>query len=612
MFSGNSKIPSGGINRRSFSVGVGTSLALASLSPVNVIAADQAPVSNKTTTANTLTRHQSRASEKAALTTPPFAAVALNRLSYGPRPGEVTAFEALGNTDEERLSAYVSQQLDDFNRSNDPEVNSRLSDPAYLTLNKTFAQLWQDHDVNAGTNDRYRPINELSRAAFVRATYSQWQLVEVLADFWHNHFNIYGRDLYAAPTWVSYDRDVIRANMLGNFRDMLEATAKSAAMLYYLDNYTNSKAGPNENYARELFELHTLGIENYYGLILQDDVPLDGNGQSLGYVDDDVYEATKCFTGWKVSDDADNSNSQGDTGLFYAYGVWHETGQKHVLGAFIPPNQTTEQDGLQVLQLLADHPGTARHIAGKLCRRLISDNPPQTVIDAAATVFYDKRNDADQLKEVVRTIVLHPDFRNTPWGGKIKRPFETIVTAMRACEADFTVIPSVSNDNRDDDSNTLWNLIGVAGHRPYHWVPPDGYPDHRDAWQGSTSLIQSWRTVDWLIDRRAGETDALMPVLQTTLSGLGQPGAGNHSPDNLANFWIDRILGYVPADLFDHAANFMAQPSDNNSAPWPRTLAIGALAGSDGIDTDKGPHHWFPKLRAMIGLILSSPYAMQR
>jgi uncharacterized protein (DUF1800 family) len=610
MLSGNPTTSSGGINRRSFAAGVGASLALASLSPANAVALPRQPAPSPQPAAGVTTSSAAVShGVKAALSTPPFAATALNRLTFGPQPGDVATFEALGNTDEERLAAFVDQQLNPG--ASDPVVAARLSDPAYTTLNKTFAQLWQDHKINANSNGRYRPIDEVARAVFVRTTYSQWQLAEVLADFWHNHFNVYGRDLYAAPTWVSYDRDVIRAHMLGNFRTLLEATAKSAAMLYYLDNYTNSDGGPNENYARELFELHTLGIENYYGLIPQSQVPVDDQNRPLGYVDEDIYEATRCFTGWKVSDHPTSDAANGDTGLFFYYASWHDNYAKNVLGQYFAPFQVAEVDGKKVLDLLASHPGTARHIAGKLCRRLISDHPPQTVIDAAAGVFLNKWQDADQLKEVVRTIILHPDFRNTPWGGKVKRPFETIVGALRACEADFTVIPNV-DDNRDEDSDTLWNFVGLAGQRPYHWVPPDGYPDQREVWQGSTSLIQSWRAVDWLIDRRADQPDALLPILQTTFSGLGQPVAGNHTPDNLADFWVNRILGYVPADLFELMANFMAQPSNNNLPPWPRNQPIGNQPDSDGINTDSGPHYWFSRLRAMIGLILSSPYAMQR
>jgi uncharacterized protein (DUF1800 family) len=605
MMPDNNNTSTRGLSRRSFTAGLGASIALASLSAGGVTTAAHTSATQRTFT---LSPGSLAMSAQTALTKPPFAAVALNRLGFGPRPGDIAAFEALGTSDEQRLAAYVDRQL---NPGDDPLVSARLADPAYTTLHKSHAQLWQDHKIDANHNGRYRPIDEVARAVFVRATYSEWQLIEVLADFWHNHFNIYGRDLYAAPTWVSYDRDVIRAHMLGNFRLFLEATAQSAAMLYYLDNHISSSEGPNEHYARELFELHTLGIENYYGLIPQSEVPCDRNGKPRGYVDNDVYEAARCFTGWKVSDHPTREDCNGDTGLFFYYDFWHDRFAKKVLGQYFPPDQGALQDGMQVLDLLAAHPGTARHIATKLCRRLISDDPPESVIDAAARVFHAKWREPDQLRQVVRTIILHPDFRNTPWGGKVKRPFETMVGAMRACDADFNMVLSDAG-NSDDDSNHLWNFIGLAGHRPYHWVPPNGYPDERETWQSNTSLIQSWRALDWMLNRRAEGPDPLLPILRTTLDGLGRAENGKHTPDNLAHFWIERILGYVPIDLFDHMANFMAQPSNNTLLPWPRSQPIGRGSDSDGIDTDIPPHLWFSRLRAMIGLILSSPYAMQR
>ncbi|OUC07227.1 hypothetical protein RY27_16130, partial [Litorilinea aerophila] len=158
----------------------------------------------------------------------------------------------------------------------------------FTALDKSLAQLWADHVQ--GDQDRYLPAWEVERATFIRAVYSKRQLVEVLADHWHNHFNVYGFDYWIAPVFVHYDRDVIRGHMLGNFRQMLEAVAQSPAMLFYLDNQSNSGGSPNENYARELFELHTMGAENYLGVRSPEDPALvDGNGNRVGYIDADVY-----------------------------------------------------------------------------------------------------------------------------------------------------------------------------------------------------------------------------------------------------------------------------------------------------------------------------------
>ncbi len=163
-------------------------------------------------------------------------------------------------------------------------------------------QLWVNDFVNGGIDYSYRilPFRETERLTFLRAVYSRRQLAEAMADFWNNHFNIYGLDYWAESILTHHDRDIIRPHLFGNFRELLEAVTKSTAMLTYLDNYTNSVAGPNENFARELFELHSLGAKHYWGVGRQADVPVDSEGRPVGYVDDDVYEAARCFTGWTI------------------------------------------------------------------------------------------------------------------------------------------------------------------------------------------------------------------------------------------------------------------------------------------------------------------------
>jgi hypothetical protein len=189
---------------------------------------------------------------KSSVSPPSLAVIALNRMGFGPRKGDIEAFNALGSTDDERLNVYVDQQLNPES-IDDSALEARLDAAGYTTLKKTHAQLWADH-FGESYSTRQLPLWESERATFTRAIFSKRQLVEVLADFWHNHFNIYADNSRIAPGWVSYDRDIIRGNMLGNFRQMLQAVGSHPAMLYYLDNYKSTNAGPNENYARELFE----------------------------------------------------------------------------------------------------------------------------------------------------------------------------------------------------------------------------------------------------------------------------------------------------------------------------------------------------------------------
>ncbi|HXQ33957.1 MAG TPA: DUF1800 family protein, partial [Anaerolineales bacterium] len=300
--------------------------------------------------------------------------IALNRMAFGPRPGDIEAFNALGSTDNERLHAYVTRQLNPES-IDDSEFESRYNAAGFETLHKTQDELYSDHIANNQydpNNDEYwqwysKPAYELIDATFLRAVYSKKQLVEVLADFWHNHFNVYSWQDDGVPLLVSYNRDVLRAHMFGNFRQMLEAVATHPSMLYYLNQNNSSDAGPNENFARELFELHTLGAENYLGVMDPAQVQKDANGIAIGYVDNDVYEAARALTGWRVDDDIhEYEDGVEKTGRFIYYQPWHDRFNKLILGRYFPPDRPDMQDGRDVLDLLANHPGTARHISRKL------------------------------------------------------------------------------------------------------------------------------------------------------------------------------------------------------------------------------------------------------
>lgn len=512
-------------------------------------------------------------------TLPSVAVITLNRMTFGPRPDDpetsIAAFNALGGDDDARLTAFVDRQLNPT-LINDSDLTNRLNQAGFTTLNKTLTQLWTDHRLNS-TDYTYRtlPIREVERATFLRAIYSRRQLFEVLAHFWYNHFNIYGWHYDVAPVFVHYDRDVIRANMLGRFRDLLEAVAKSTAMLYYLDNYTSSRAGPNENWAREVFELHTLGAENYLGVLPQTDVPTDLDGKPIGYVDDDVYEATRCFTGWTVANG--NNDTSGNTGQFEYVEEWHDRFQKTVLGTFLPANQTAEIDGETVLDLLAAHPGTARHICRKLCRRFISDTPPDSLIESAAQVFLDQQNASDQLTQVVRHILLSTEFRTT-WGEKIKRPFEATVSAVRAGNGDL------SFGMNDDDSDTFLWRYGHTGQDLFRWKAPNGYPDVKEDWQGTTSLLMRWRLVNWLVDERDAADNYYLDL-------IGQTPGGVRSANALVDFWIDRILGRtMGASERQDLVDFMAQ-GNNPDIDLP-------LDSDDSVQS---------RLRALVALIMMSP-----
>ncbi|MDZ4730823.1 MAG: DUF1800 domain-containing protein [Xanthomonadales bacterium] len=532
----------------------------------------------------------------AVVSTPPLAALVLNKAAFGPRPGDIEAFELLGIDDDSRLIAWVNNQLNPSVA--DIEVDARLADlaaspvpadaVAFDTIEKTALQLWTDHARNDDYQIRNRPVWQMERLSILRATYSEWQLREVLVDFWFNHFNVIGGEFPAHGMMPHYD-GIIRQHVFGNFGDMLNANAKTASMLYYLDNYVNTWPYPNENYAREVLELHTLGaIENYYGAVEPLSLGNNSQGQRTGYTEIDVFEFAKALTGWGVSD---TSYGSPDTGEFVFRPLKHyqdwATAPLRIMDVTILATGG-ESDVTNVLDYLAGHYGTARYIAWKMCVRLAGDDPPESLVASTADVFYTRRDDSDQLKRVFRHILLSAEFQNT-WGEKIKRPIETVVRAMRAADVDlsFRIDHSVSN--------SVWYRLADTGHYPFGYDAPTGYPDAQSQWQGSGPLIMSWRAVTYLLRQ-----PSIVNLAQQANDGI--PNTADRTPNNLVNFWMNRALGY---------------PLDSQQADRIVAFIIESLGGSVDVaiasNTDVGDYSKYQKInRAVVGLILMSPDAMRR
>ena len=281
---------------------------------------------------------------------------ALNRITFGARVEERARLAEIG------LANYIEEQLN-YESINDLTCDLQLSN--FKTLNMAA------NEIEAVTNqlfdgyDRERPINELRQATFLRQLYSKRQLYEVMVDFWSDHFNIFIEKEPCFYLKTVDDRDVIRKHALGNFRDLVWASAHSPAMLTYLDNQANVKGTPNENYARELMELHTLGV----------------NG---GYSQNDVMQLARCLTGWSVKEHF-------WLGDFVFKEDQHELGEKNVLGLAIQPKGQSEAE--QVIEHLALHPSAAKFICTKLARRFIADEPPQEIIEKAAQTFLATKGD---------------------------------------------------------------------------------------------------------------------------------------------------------------------------------------------------------------------------
>jgi len=358
--------------------------------------------------------------------------------------------------------------------------------PELNPQNEKYRKVLEDYYVKNGLQRPQRIMAELQASRILRAVYSERQLQEVMVDFWTNHFNVFagkGADRWLLP---SYDRDTIRPNAMGKFSQLLLATAQSPAMLFYLDNFQSvspdanrgrgmlrpnlpaqqQRRGINENYARELMELHTLGVDG-------------------GYTQKDVQEVARCFTGWTIFQPrgggaAVNSMMGGEAarrnaGTFFFNARAHDDGEKTVLGHKIPGGGGFK-DALTVLDILAHHPSTAKFIATKLVRHFVSDTPPPALVDRVAAAF--TKSDGD-IRETLKAIFFSNEF-NSPeaYRAKIKRPFELVVSAIRTLGADTNGGPGTHQ----------W--IARMGEPLYGFQTPNGYSDAAETWVNTGGLLE--------------------------------------------------------------------------------------------------------------------------
>ncbi|WP_448542881.1 DUF1800 domain-containing protein [Roseiflexus sp.] len=495
---------------------------------------------------------------------PPIELIALNRMAYGPRPGDVARVQQMG------LTAYVDEQLNP-NDADDALCNQKIAEarlriqydagmgyPAVdemrplrtIVENWGLAQLWP-LTKHPAYQERIRPVEEVRAATLIRAVYSKWQLREVLVEFWHNHFNVDAySDTRISATWPLYDRDVIRRHCLGNFRNMVRDVAKSIAMGFYLDNAFSRDGPANENYARELFELHTLGQENYLNHLYNRwrDVPGAPEGNPVGYIDQDVYEAARAFTGWTIAYGQTISGSLRlpDTGEFAYVDLWHDNAQKRVLAFEIDPNRPPLADGEDVIRLVSEHPGTARYICRKLCRRLLADDPPDSLVNTLANVWLANKDASDQIARTVRALLLSDEFAST-FGRKVKRPFEVVVSFLRATNAEVT-------PNRD----LFWQLQEM-GYRMFNWGPPTGHPEESAAWLSTNGMLRRWNIINYL-------QSTWLKAATFDLPGQTPPGL---TARQIVEFWVGRLLAVPPpASTMNRLIDLMRQ---NGSADAPPT-----------------------------------------
>ncbi len=416
----------------------------------------------------------------------------LNRAAFGPRPGDI------GRVLNKGLTRWLEEQLDP---RPDGQLETRLR--GFSTLGYSIPQVLNLY--NADQRSIGVILDEFTSAKLIRAVHSENQLQEVLIDFWFNHFNVFVQDGFDRFSISSYERDAIRPHVLGRFRDLLGATAYHPAMLYYLDNYLSranqvvggrTVLGLNENYGRELLELHTVGVD-------------------AGYSQSDVIDSARCFTGFGI-------DNLGSSGNFVFRAQFHDRGAKSVFGLNLPAGGG-QDDGDKLLDYVAQHPATARHVSWRLAQRFVADQPPPSLVAKCADTFL--RTDGN-IAEVMRSIFGSTEFWAEAFGGgKYKTPFEFAVSALRAADAQVRA------------GRGLAPYLANMGLPLYACNPPTGYTNDGSEWINPSSHLYR---MNFGLDLAAGA----IPAVTVDVRGAVRTGGGN--PDDarsIATTMSNEIFG---------------------------------------------------------------------
>lgn len=473
---------------------------------------------------------------------------ALNRVTFGSRDVDEDRVAAMG------WPAWVDEQLA-APASDDPIVAQMLNDAVYritytgrndaqgnwpavdedrslAALRASSSELFEIYDE--ATRLRTLPQNEITRiyeesviATWIRNTHSTYQLREFMADFWHRHFNVAaGEGIQVQFTLPIYDQQVVRANSLGNFRTLVEANAKSTSMLFYLDNADSRANVPNENYARELLELHTLGRPGYLG-----ETPPAGTGnnvgiQTAGFTDQDILQGSRALSGWTVAmGQRIGNNTLPRTGAFHFEPTYHNTTAQTFLGIDLRPLQPTPnaasavEQGRRVIELAAEHNKTAEFIVGKLATRIFGENPPEKVITDAIRVWNENKQSPNQIRDVMRVFLMSTEI-STAARTKLRRPYERAIAFAR------------TTNSRMRPHRAMLTTFAGTRDMVYQWPSPDGWPDSSDYWLSSSSLMSQWNFL--LSAATSGPIGAniTMETPRTT------------SITAVVDHWVERMVGY--------------------------------------------------------------------
>jgi len=518
---------------------------------------------------------------------------ALNRLAFGPRPGEVDAVMKDG------VNTWIEQQLHPEGIP-DRAVEARIATLPTMTLSnaqivKTYyepvllARKQANAEAKNGDVDKkdvrrelmadvpqnQRPqvvMNDLVAQRILRAAESDRQLNEVMVDFWMNHFNVFAGKGIDRFLLTSYERDVIRPHIWGRFEDLLMATAKSPAMLFYLDNARSMAApenrpamqqqrgfggpfgfgrramvvrpqqqgqgGLNENYAREIMELHTLGVDG-------------------GYTQKDVTELARVLTGWSIS--REREGGEGATFVFRPQ--MHDVGAKTVLGIRFAPGGGIDE-GERMIHVLAHHPATAHRIAYKLCQRLVADEPPPALVARVAKKFL--ATDGD-LRQAVRAVIESPEFWSpASYRAKVKSPFEYTISAVRAVNAQIT------------DPTPIARALQQIGEPLYGAQPPTGYSDKADVWINTGALMNR---LNFALSLASNKLPGVHGDVVSLISA-GQAADASHSVEALALALTGGNLTEETRSIIKSRIVERKAPSED---PWDNTqlpTVAGLILGS--------------------------------
>jgi Protein of unknown function (DUF1800) len=451
----------------------------------------------------------------------------LNRLTWMPLQRDVDKIRELG------VEGYIDWQLNP-EAIPDPVMDMVLANVPLV--NADFRALKEAQTTDYGIANR-----TLVWMGVYRPYLSERQLLERVVEFWCDHFNIPVLD-DGIDRFID-EREVARRYAFTTFRELLFASAQSPAMMYYLNQDSNGKEHPNENYAREVMELHTLGVDG-------------------GYTERDVKEVARAFTGWTVRDGLPNR--------FFFDMNEHDTDEKTVLGVTLPAGRGIE-DGLDVLNILASHPSTARFISAKLCRRFVADKPPQSLIDSTAEVF---TQTGGNIKAILRHIFLSAEFTSAV-NQKLRRPLDYMVAMLRVTQASV------------DNGDYLYAYLSQANQVPFSWRPPNGYPDIASAWVNTNGLMLRWRLAMSLVEAERG-----------WINGVSVDPSGQIGPVSTCGELVDKAAALVfPA--MDLAAE-------------DRQQLIDLVSDGQGPDRIVDMAIRVDKIPVLVAMLIASPYFQWR